>query len=138
MPYRKKTKKTQQAPERFHLPEEEVAREGKSGRTGLADDMRNLCQDIADSFDARVAMLNGIQDDLGQRAAAVKRSLANAEASRMGDFRGMHQGIRARQEDRNREVASTLGGVRRELETAADHWRSMLATKANKRASRAG
>jgi len=114
----------------------------------FAEEMRNLAQEISNSFDARVArvaalkqdtaaMLKGFRDDFSRKAAELKRFLSNAEASRMKDFRTMHQGIMARQEERNREVAGMLGGFRRQCEAAASHWRSMAATMAKRRASAA-
>jgi hypothetical protein len=53
----------------------------------------------------------------------------------MSDFRAMHQGIRARQEERNREVGDMMGGFRREREAAAGHWQNMAATMLKRRAS---
>ena len=132
----------------------------------MADDMRNLGQGIINSFDARVArvkalkhetaaMLKGFRDDFRRKAADLKRFLSNAEASRMRDFRAMHRGIRARQEERSgetaelmnrfhrgseqraREVGNMLGGFRREQQAAASHWQHMAATMAKKRASAA-
>jgi hypothetical protein len=111
----------------------------------MADDMRNLAQEIINSFDARVGtvaalrqetatLLKGFQHELRQKAADLKRFLGHAESSRMRDFRTMHHGIRARQEERIREVAGMLAGFRRELEAAGSHWRNMAATMARKRA----
>ena len=120
---------------------------------GMADDMRNLAQEIANSFDTRVAtvatmrqetvaMLKGfrqemknVHHELRRKAADLKRFLGNAAASRMSDFRAMHQGIRARQEERNREVGDMMGGFRREREAAASHWQNMAATMLKRRAS---
>ena len=112
---------------------------------GMADDMRNLAQEIVNSFDTRVARVAALRDetaaklkefrhDLRRKAADLKRFLSNAETSRMSDFRAMNEGIRARQGERNREVASMLGGFRRENGAAAGHWRNMAATMAMKRA----
>ena len=138
MVFRKKAKK---APETFHFEERE-------GTMGWGEEMRNLTHEIMNSFDARVArvkalkhettaMLKGFRDDFRRKAADLKRFLSNAETSRMRDFRAMHQGILARQEERNREVAGMLGGFRRQCEAAASHWRSMAATMAKRRASAA-
>jgi len=143
MVFRKKTKK---APETFHFEERE-------GTTGWGEEMRNLTHEILNSFDARVtgvkalkhataAMLKGFRDEmknvqleLRRKAAVLKRFLSNAEASRMKDFRAMHQGIRTRQEERSRELAATLGDFRRESGAAASHWQHMAAAMAKKRAS---
>ena len=113
---------------------------------GMADDMRNLAQEIANSFDTRVAMvatlrqetaamLKGFRQELRQKAADLKRFLGHAAASRMSDFRAMDQGIRARQEERNREVGDMMGGFRREREAAASQWQNMAATMLKRRAS---
>ena len=86
--------------------------------------------------------MKNVQHELRRKAADLKRFLGNAAASRMRDFRAMHQGIRARleavtarQEERNREVAGMMGGFRREREAAASHWQNMAATLLKRRAS---
>ncbi len=78
--------------------------------------------------------LKTVQMDLRRKAADLKRFLGNAAASRMSDFREMHQGIRARQEERNREVGDMMGGFRRDREAAASHWQNMAATMLKRRA----
>ena len=120
--------------------------------------MRNLCDQLTHSFDTRVARVKDlahetaamlrrsreemkrVQHDLRQKAADLKRFLRNAEAHRMKDFRAMHQGIRAGQAERNREVASRLAGFRRMMdgfrhdhETGANHWHNFAAAMAKKR-----
>jgi len=70
-----------------------------------------------------------------RKSANLKRFLSNAEASRIREFRAMHQGIRARQEERNGQVAGMLGGFQRDREAAASHWQSMAAALTKKRAS---
>ncbi len=149
MVFRKKTKK---APETFHFSQEEVSREGRFGTMRLAEDMRALAQEIASSFDARVATvaalrqetaaklkgfrqeMKNIQHELRRKAADLRRFLGNAAFSRMREFQAMHQGIRARQEERNREMASMLNGFWREREAASGHWQHMAAAMAKKRA----
>ena len=149
MAFRKSAKKV---PKMFSFSQER-AEEGRIGTMGMADDMRNLAQEIANSFDTRVAteatlrqetvaMLKGfrqemknVHHELRRKAADLKRFLGNAAASRMSDFRAMHQGIRARQEERNREVGDMMGGFRREREAAASHWQNMAATMLKRRAS---
>jgi hypothetical protein len=132
-------KKEKKAPEKFHFEEGGVT-------AGWVEDMRNLGQEIVNSFDARVArvkalgqetaaLLTGFHDEMKQKAADLKRFLKQSEASRMRDFKAMHEGIRTRQEERNREVANMLGGFRRENEAAHGHWRNMAATMARRRAS---
>ena len=132
-------KKAKKAPETFHFEE-------RGEPMGMADDMRNLAQEIVNSFDTRVARVAALRDetaaklkefrhDLRRKAADLKRFLSNAETSRMSDFRAMHQGIRARQEERNRGVGDMMGGFRREREAAASHWQNMAATMLKRRAS---
>lgn len=143
MAFRKKAKKVA---ETFQLEQREEP-------MGGGEEMRNLCQEIASSFDARVAKvaalrqetaatlkgfrqaMKNLQHELRRSLSNVRRSLSNAEASRMRNFRAMHQDIRARQEERNREVASTLGGFRREREAAGAHWQDLAATMAKRRVS---
>jgi len=145
-------KSAKKIPKMFSFSQER-AEEGRIGTMGMADDMRNLAQEIANSFDTRVAtvatlrqetvaMLKGfrqemknVHHELRRKAADLKRFLGNAAASRMSDFRAMHQGIRARQEERNREVGDMMGGFRREREAAAGHWQNMAATMLKRRAS---
>ncbi len=145
-------KSAKKAPKMF-TESQERADEGRIGTMRMADDMRNLAQEIANSFDTRVAtvatlrqettaMMKGfrqemknVQHELGRKAADLKRFLGNAAASRMSDFRAMHQGIRARQEERNREVVDMMVGFRREREAAASHWQNMAATMLKRRAS---
>ncbi len=79
---------------------------------GMADDMRNLAQEILASYDARMEWV-----------ANVKRETADL----------MRQ-IQARQRERNREVADFLTGFRRELQEMAGHWRNLTATMERKRA----
>lgn len=136
MAFRKKAKK---GPETLQLGEREKP-------MGGGEEMRNLCQEIGNSFDARVARvaalrqetastLTGFRQAMKNLQHELRRSLSNAEASRMRNFRAMHQDIRARQDERNREVASTLGGFRRERETAGAHWQGLAASMAKRRAS---
>ncbi len=143
MAFRKKAKK---APETFHFEE-------RGGPMGGGEEMRDLAQEIINSFEARVARvaalkqetasklkgfrqeMRNVQHELRRKAADLRRFLGNAAASRMRDFRAMHQGIRARQGERSGEVAGMLGGFRRENEAAASHWRSMATAMAKRRAS---
>ena len=156
MAFRKKAKKV---PETFQHEE----REEPMGMGG-AEEMRNLCQEIPASFDARMKrvadvkqetaeLLKGFQRDLRGKAAELKRFLSNTEVSRMKDFRAMHQGIRARQEERSRETAdlmnsfrrgseqrarevgNMLGGFRRAQKAMASHWHTMAGTMEKRRAS---
>jgi len=146
-------KRAKKAPGMFTFSQEGVSQEGRAGTMRRADDMRNLAQETINSFDARVATraavrhetagkLNGfrqelknVRHELRRKAADLKRFLGNAAASRMRDFRAMHQGIRARQEERNREVAGMMSDFRREREAAASHWQNMAVTMLKRRAS---
>lgn len=150
MAFRKKAKK---APETFHFEERERPMEWAEG-------MRNLTQEIANSFDARVARvaalreetaekltgfrqeMKNLQHQLKRKAADLKRFLRNAESSRLRDFRTMHQGIRAGQEARSRQLGGMLSGCRemlsgfrREHEAAVDHWLRMTGVLARSRTS---
>ena len=155
MAFKKRAKK---APETFHFEHFEE----KGGTMRMGNDMRNLAQEIVNSFDARVERvaalrqetverLNGfrqvmknLQRELRRKAADLKRFLGNAETSRMRDFRAMHQGIQARQEERNGEVAAMRGrfhreqkAIHREMGAMAGHWRTLAFTMARKRAATA-
>jgi hypothetical protein len=151
-------KSARKAPKMFTVSQE-GAEEGRIGTMGRAEDMRKLVEDTINSFDARevtraalrqrvVALkqetattLNGfrwglktLQTDLRRKAADLKRFLGNAAASRTRDFQALHRAIRARLEERNREVAGMIGDFRRDREAAAGHWHHMLGTMAKKRA----
>jgi hypothetical protein len=159
-------KSAKKIPKMFSVSQER-AEEGRIGTMGRAEDMRRLGEDTINSFDARVATraavrqsvaamrhetagkLNGfrqelknVRHELRRKAADLKRFLGNAAASRMRDFRAMHQSIRdcleavrARQEERSREVAGMMSDFRREREAAAGHWQNMAATMLKRRAS---
>jgi len=126
----------------------------------LAGDMRDLAQEIANSFDARVAsvaalkqqtaatmkdarqQMKHLRHDLRQKAADLKRFLGTSESSRLRDFRAMHEGIRAGQEARSQQLGGMLAGCRemmsgfrRDHEAAGAHWRGMATTMAKRRAS---
>ncbi len=157
MAFRKRGKK---APEPFRFSQEGSSQEGSVGTMRMADDMRITAQEIMKSFETRVAgvaalrqetgaklkgfrqEMKNVRHELGRRAADLKRFLGNAAASRMRDFRAMHQGIRAAQEARSRQVGEMLSacrgmlsGFRREHEAAASHWQTMAATMVRMRAS---
>lgn len=143
MMFRKKAKK---APETFHFEEGE-------GVMGLAQEMRNLAQEIIKSFDARAARvaalrqetaaklkdfrqeMKNVRHQLRRKAVDLRRFLGTSEASRRRDFQTMHQSIRAGQEARSRQLGGMLSGFRRTSEAAASHWRNMAATMAKRRAS---
>lgn len=112
MALRKKARKFKKHPETLQLEGEE--------RMGGAEEMSNLCQEIAGSFDARVASVAALRQET---------------AVMLKDIRARLKDIRARQEERNEEVASTLGGFRREREAAGAHWQGLAATMAKRRAS---
>lgn len=105
----KKAKKFHEThtPETFHFEE-------RGGTMGRAEEMRNLCQDIANSFDARV-----------ERVAALKHETAE-----------MMEGFQRENQQRAREVGNMLAGFHREQEAMAGHWRNMTATMAGKRAGK--
>ncbi len=154
-------KKGKRAPERFHFfPQEGASHEGRIGTMTLAGDMRDLAQEIANSFDARVAsvaalkqqtaatmkdarqQMKHLRHDLRQKAADLKRFLGTSESSRLRDFRAMHEGIRAGQEARSQQLGGMLAGCRemmsgfrRDHEAAGAHWRGMATTMAKRRAS---
>lgn len=103
-------KKARKSPQAFKPSFEE--KEG--GPMGRAEDMRNLCQDIVNSFDARVA-----------RVASLKQETAE-----------MMKGFQRENQQRTREVGNMLAGFRREQEAMAGHWRNMAATMERKRAGK--
>ncbi|GEM_PF-928567 len=159
-------KKGKRASEMVHFfPHEEGSREegsheGRIGTMTLAEDMRDLTQEIVNSFDARAAsvaalkqetaakmkdnrqQMKRLQHELKRKAANLHRFLGTSESARMRDFRAMHEGIRAGQEARSRQLGGMLAGCRemmsgfrRDHEAAGAHWRGMATTMAQKRAS---
>lgn len=154
-------KKGKRSPERVHFfPQEGVSHEGTLGTMALAEDMRDLTQEIIDSFGARVArvaalkqetaakmkdvrqQMKHVRHELGQKAARLRRFLSTTESSRLRDFRAMHEGIRTGQEARSRHLSGMLAGCRamvsefqRERGAAVAHWQSMATSLAKRRAS---
>jgi hypothetical protein len=121
-------KREKKAFESFHFEE-------RGGPTVFADGMRHLTQEIANSFDTRVAGVATLKQDL-------RRFLGNAESSRLRHFRALHESIRAGQEARSQHLSGLLAGFRRitfgfrqDHQAAAGHWRSMAAALAKKRDS---
>lgn len=127
---------------------------------GMADDMKRLTEGLLSAFDARVGQvaalrqetsekLNGFQEamkslqrELKGKAKDLKRFLSNATASRMKEFRAKHQDIRARQEERNSEVAALRDrcrrdqeAIHRDREAATAHWQGLAAAMATRRAA---
>jgi len=94
----------------------------------MADDMRNLAQEISSSHEARTR-------ELHEMASALRDGLARGESERRWRFQAMMREIQARQRDRKQEVVNFLNGFRRELQGAASHWRTMALTMARKRAA---
>ncbi|MBI3780988.1 MAG: hypothetical protein HY278_08040 [candidate division NC10 bacterium] len=127
---------------------------------GTAEGMRNLTQQIANAFEARVARvadlrqetaaklkgfrqgMKNVQHELRRKAADLRRFLGTTESSRLRDFQEMHEGIQAGQEVRSRQLGGMLAGcremvsgIRREREAAVGHWQSMAVALAWKRGS---
>lgn len=101
---------------------------------GMATEMRDLTQEIRASHDARTAW----EADLRTGTAAL---LKGFQSDRRQAFQAMMQELQARHRERNREVADflnsfrrRLNSVRRELQEAASHWRTMALNMARKRA----
>lgn len=112
---------------------------------GMADDLRNLGQEMAASYDARVAgiatlrretaeMLKGFQRDHREMATALRRSLAEAESQRRRDFKPMFRAIQQRVAALRRETSDLLAGFRQEIQEAASAWQNVASTMARKRA----
>jgi hypothetical protein len=129
------------------------------GAMRMADDMRNLTQEIASAFEGRTASaaalrrdtaahlkgfqqeMKGLRRDLGRKAANLRQFLSAATASRMQEFRAMHENIRVGQEARNRHLQEMLAGCRemvcgfrRDHKAATHHWQQMALTLAKRRA----
>lgn len=121
---------------------------------GMADEMRNLAQEIRASYDARKAwianlkeetaeMLEGFQRDHRETATALKRLLAKAqrllaeaESRRKGDFRARFGAIQQRVAALRRETSDLLAGFRCEMQELASAWQNMVSTMARKRATK--
>ena len=152
-------KDAEEVPERQRVPREGAPQEGKMGAMRMADDMRNLTQEISSAFEGRTATaaalrrdtaahlkgfqqeMKGLRRDLGRKAADLRQSLSAATASRMQEFRAMHENIRVGQEARSRHLQEMLAGCRemlsgfrRDHKAAAHHWQQMGLTLAKRRA----
>ncbi|MEI8191646.1 MAG: hypothetical protein WCI75_18180, partial [candidate division NC10 bacterium] len=152
-------KDAEEVPERQRVPREEGPQEGRMGAMRMADDMRNLTQEIFSAFEGRRASaaalrrdtaahlkgfqqeMKGLRRDLGGKAADLRQFLSTATASRMQEFRVMHENIRVGQEARSRHLQEMLAGCRgmlsdfrRDHKGATHHWQQMARTLAKKRA----
>jgi len=123
---------------------------------GIADDMKNLGEDIVASYDIRVKaigelvkdtndMLKGFQKEHKEMAANLKASLRKGEEDRLKDFETMMndvkkfvadmvsttaklmEGIRKEQADRNKGVADLLAKFAKDHEVMANELRKSLA-----------
>ena len=152
-------KAAEETPERQRVPLQGVPQEKRMGAMQMADDMRNLTQEIVGAFEGRTASakalrrdtaahlkgfrheMKGLRRDLGRKSADLRHFLSAATASRMQEFRAMHENIRIGQEARSRHLQEMLAGCRETLsgfrgdhEAATQHWQKMAHTLAKKRA----
>jgi uncharacterized protein YukE len=79
---------------------------------GMADDMRNLAQEIPASHDVRVRRVTELKRETGEMLKGFQRDL-KAMAT---------------------EVRGMLAGFQREREAMAAHWRGLVNTMARRRA----
>ena len=129
---------------------------------GIADDIKNLGEDIAGSYDMRVKaigvlvkdthkMLKGFQNEHKEMAANLRRGLEQGEADRLNAFKSMmaeiQEGVKeienttrklmgdiqARQKERNAEVADLLEAFKTERENMAANWQALTATMVERR-----
>lgn len=152
-------KDAEEVPERQRVPREGAPQEGRMGAMRMADDMRNLTQEISSVFEGRAASaaalrrdtaahlkgfqqeMKGLRHDLGRKAADLRQSLSAGTASRMQEFRAMHENIRVGQEARSRHLQEMLTGCRemlcgfrRDHKAAMHHWQQMGLRLAKRRA----
>ena len=110
----------------------------------MAEDMKNLAEDIAASYDVRVKalgqlvtdtheMLDRFSKEQKEMAAALKDALAKGESVRKEDFQKMLNDIRIRQKERKREIDDLLKGFREEQGRMASEWRKLTATMEKKK-----
>jgi hypothetical protein len=111
---------------------------------GIAEDMKNLAEDIAASYDVRVkalgqlvtdthGMLDRFSKEQKEMAAAMEDALAKGESVRKEDFQKMLKDIQTRQKEREREVDDLLKGFREEQEKMASEWEKLTALMEEKR-----
>jgi len=111
---------------------------------GIAEDMKNLAEDIAASYDVRVkalgqlvtdthGMLDRFSKEQKEMAAAMEDALAKGESVRKEDFQKMLKDIQTRQKEREREVDDLLKGFREEQEKMASEWQKLTTTMKGKR-----
>ncbi len=132
MAFKKRAKK---APETFHFEE-------TGGAMGLAEEMRNLSQEIVNAFDTRVSGLATLREETATKLQGFRREMTSFRHEFRRQAAELRQFLRAGQEARSQQVSGMLAGFRRmfsglqqDRQAAARHWRSMAAAMAKKRAS---
>lgn len=93
-------------------------------------DFNNMMRDILSHQDEREKQVKNLLktffDEQKEIAEIIKKSLAEGEKVRIGDFKKMLEDIQARQKARENEVGMTLREFQKEYEEMAESLRSLL------------
>ena len=111
---------------------------------GLAEDTKNLAEDILGSYDLRVKeirklakdtqnMLNEFQGEQKNMAAELRKTLEQGEADRLKASGSLKSEIQAEQKNRNKEVADLLKEHKTERERMSANWQALTAAMAKRR-----
>ncbi len=121
-------KKAKKVPESF--PFEETP-----GAMGLAEEMRNLGQEIVNSFDARMAKLLALRQETAATLKSVRHQMKNVRHELKRKATDLRRFLHAATEFRGQAVNGMMSAFRQERQAAASHWQSMGAALAKRRAS---
>jgi len=110
----------------------------------IAEQMRNLAQDIIASYDVRISTLESMVDGTHNMLADFRRkndemsnqlreTLAKGESVRKKDFDSMMSGIRLYQEEREKQVKRMLAGFLREQKEMSSKLKGMLTNTESRR-----
>lgn len=110
----------------------------------VAQEMKNLTEDIAVSYGERMSWLSGLEKDSHQMIDRIGKDhkvmakdlgefLADSESTRLSNFKGMLSAIRARQRGREEEVASLLKRFEDELSAMAAELQAFLGKSEKRR-----
>lgn len=110
----------------------------------IAQDMKNITEDIEVSYGERMSWLSDLGKDTHQllsrfknehkgMAEALAAFLGESESTRMVDFKEILSSIQTRQKEREEEVASLIKKFKEELDEMASELKALLSQSESKR-----
>lgn len=117
--------KAKKATETFHFEE-------MGGTMGRAEEFRNLGQEMAHEYDARMEFVANVKKE----TADLMKQIQARQQERNRETAEMMKGFQRENHERAREVKNMLTGFRRENEAAATAWQGVTTTMERKRAGK--